>query len=392
MQEETLRRERDFRVLFAHNPMPMWVYDLPTLRVLAVNDAAIACYGYTREEFLGMTLRDLRPEEDVPALLRVLSRERTALGSTGILRHRKKDGTLLLVETSTNLIPFQGHEATLVLISDVTEREKNKQARHETEERFRQVVENIHEVFWMLDLAEQKLLYVSPGYETIWGRTCASLYACERSWSDAIYPEDRERVLHARTVKLPAGDYHETYRIVDPQQPHKTLAHIERASSRFWGTLTFGAHANGYVADENGRPEALWIARRSPHKATDPGLLDNLVGGGVPFNQSPHEALLREAWEEAGLPDALARGARFAGVLELHRDIPEGLQHEQLHAFDLSLPAELLPINQDGEVASFERLAVDELIQRRLWCQMTTDAALVTLDFLCRHLLVPESG
>ena len=76
---------------------------------------------------------------------------------------------------------------------------------------------------------------------------------------------------------------------------------IERAASRFWGTLTLGAHCNGYVADPAGRPTHLWIARRSDSKPTDPGRLDNLIGGGVPAGQSPREAVQREGWEEAGL-------------------------------------------------------------------------------------------
>ena len=81
---------------------------------------------------------------------------------------------------------------------------------------------------------------------------------------------------------------------------------MERASARFWGTLTLGAHANGFVADADGRPTHLWIAQRSFDKATDPGKFDNLIGGGVPEGQTPLQALVREGWEEAGLtPDAL---------------------------------------------------------------------------------------
>lgn len=173
---------------------------------------------------------------------------------------------------------------------------------------------------------------------------------------------------------------------VTAQDSGESLARIERASSRFWGTWTLGAHANGYVADDAGAVEHLWIAQRSPHKATDPGLLDNLVGGGVPHDQSPREALLREAWEEAGLPQPLAATAVEAGVLELDRDIPEGLQRERLHAFDLRLPAGLVPANQDGEVAAFECLDLRALAERRPWRAMTTDAALVTLDFVARRL------
>jgi 8-oxo-dGTP pyrophosphatase MutT (NUDIX family) len=180
----------------------------------------------------------------------------------------------------------------------------------------------------------------------------------------------------------------ETYAVVlqHGEPPH---ALIERAASRFWGTLTFGAHCNGYVAGEGGRPTHLWIARRSFDKPTDPGLLDNLVGGGVPWNQTPFETLVREGWEEAGISPAQMREARPGSVLELLRDIPEGLQHEHLFAFDLRLPPEVRPVNQDGEVCELHRMPVDEAIGRAASGEMTVDAALVTLDFALRHRLLP---
>jgi 8-oxo-dGTP pyrophosphatase MutT (NUDIX family) len=169
------------------------------------------------------------------------------------------------------------------------------------------------------------------------------------------------------------------------------LLRIERAAARLWGTLTLGAHATGHVADASGRPTALWIARRAADKATDPGRLDNLVGGGVPAGQSPHEALLREAWEEAGLPRAVALAARPAGVLALRRDVREGLQREWLHAFDLPLHADTVPRNTDGEVAGFERVTPEEALAIAATPgAMTVDAAVVTLDFLWRHGLVAD--
>jgi 8-oxo-dGTP pyrophosphatase MutT (NUDIX family) len=176
----------------------------------------------------------------------------------------------------------------------------------------------------------------------------------------------------------------ETYAVRDlgSLQP---VARLERAASRFWGTLTQGAHANGLVAGAGGAPASMWIAQRAFNKATDPGKLDNLVGGGVPHDQTPEQALWRECWEEAGLPEPLARQAHAVGVLRLARDIPEGFQLEDLHTFDLWLPDSLVPLNQDGEVARFERVAVPELLHRQLWRDMTTDAAMVTLHCLVRH-------
>lgn len=167
---------------------------------------------------------------------------------------------------------------------------------------------------------------------------------------------------------------------------------IERASSRFWGALTFGAHANGYVADPvSGRPSHLWVARRSWTKPTDPGMLDNLVGGGVPHGQTPREALHREAWEEAGLTAANLAGLRPGRVIELACDIPEGWQHEWLYAYDLSLPAGWRPTNQDGEVAEHHLLPIDDALQRAASGDMTTDAALATLDFALRHGVLPPA-
>jgi len=168
------------------------------------------------------------------------------------------------------------------------------------------------------------------------------------------------------------------------------VAVIERASSRFWGALTLGAHANGYVADRaSGRPEALWIARRAWNKPTDPGRLDNLIGAGVPRGQTPREALLREAWEEAGLQVDELEGLARGRVIELACDIPEGWQHEWLHVYDLALPAGRVPQNQDGEVAEIRLLPVDEALRCAAEGDMTTDAALVTLDFALRHGLLP---
>ncbi len=160
---------------------------------------------------------------------------------------------------------------------------------------------------------------------------------------------------------------------------------VERAASRFWGLLTLGAHANGYVADASGRPTHLWIARRSHHKPTDPGRLDNLVGGGVPAGQTPHEALVREAWEEAGLRPADLAGLRAGGTLLIDADIPEGRQLERLHVWDLPLPAAFTPGAVDGEVEEHLLLPVAEALARAAAGEMTTDAALATLDFALRH-------
>lgn len=208
-------------------------------------------------------------------------------------------------------------------------------------------------------------------------------------------PEALSAVLAAsnaalRDAGLIPGWRDETYAIVTgPGAP--AMARLERAASRFWGTLTFGAHLNGYVCDSAGRIRALWIARRSLTKATDPGCLDNLVGGGIPHGQSPFAALVRECWEEAGLPAALARQCMPGRTLAVDRDIPEGVQRELIFGYDLALPPGVLPQCMDGEVMAHRLVPVDEVIGLLAGTEMTVDAALVTLDFLLRHGLLPPA-
>ena len=110
-----------YRLFFEANPMPMWCYDAESLRFLAVNDAALRHYGWSREEFLAMRITDIRPPEDVGVLLEHL-RERVGSPVPGVWRHQRKDGSLLDVEITAGQIELDGREAVLVLSHDVTER------------------------------------------------------------------------------------------------------------------------------------------------------------------------------------------------------------------------------------------------------------------------------
>lgn len=122
--ERVAASERHYRMLFAHNPQPMWAYDMETLRFVEVNDAAIATYGYSREEFLARTILDIRPAEDRAELLALLAR--LHIGPKPSLnvrsRHQRKDGSLLDVEISGDDIELGGRRARLVLAHDVTAR------------------------------------------------------------------------------------------------------------------------------------------------------------------------------------------------------------------------------------------------------------------------------
>ena len=110
-----------FRLLLAANPLPMWIYDVETLRFVEVNEAAVAHYGYTRAEFLEMSIADIRPEEDRARLRQSVAERTDALESSGAWRHRRADGTVLEVEVTSHLLDWEGRPASLVVAHDVTE-------------------------------------------------------------------------------------------------------------------------------------------------------------------------------------------------------------------------------------------------------------------------------
>ncbi len=116
--------ERRYRRLFEDNPQPMWVYDYQTLRFLAVNNAAIEHYGYSQEEFLNMRITDIRPAEELPALLAAVAKARSGQHLPTEWRHRKKDGTLIDVEITRHDLIFDGRHGSMVLSCDVTERKR----------------------------------------------------------------------------------------------------------------------------------------------------------------------------------------------------------------------------------------------------------------------------
>lgn len=150
--EAALRESREqYRSLFEGNPHPMWVYDSETLRFLAVNDAAITHYGYSAEEFLSMTIRDIRPVEDVPLLVETISTLGSGLRHTGKWRHRKKDGTLIDVEVMSHGIQFGAHPARFVLLNDVTQTQKTLEALRRSEEKYRDLFENANDAIFIVD-------------------------------------------------------------------------------------------------------------------------------------------------------------------------------------------------------------------------------------------------
>lgn len=120
--------EQRYRRMFESNPHPMWVFDIETLRFLMVNDAAVTHYGYSREEFLSMSILEIRPPEDVPAVEKAARLPVEGVTTPAIRRHRRKDGTIVFAEISAHSMLFDERPAKLVLAHDVTERKQAQEA------------------------------------------------------------------------------------------------------------------------------------------------------------------------------------------------------------------------------------------------------------------------
>ena len=190
-------------------------------RILSWNRSASTLFGYTDEEALGQPLTLLMPARYHHAhkqgLARMHSTGKGRVMGSGLEVHGlKKDGTEFPIELSLATWKTMDSSYYSGVLRDISERKKAERAVQESQERFRQLAKHIREVFWMTDPAKQQMLFVSSGYERIWGRSCESLYASPQSWLDAIHPEDRARVVDAVLHKQEVGTYDEQYRILRP--------------------------------------------------------------------------------------------------------------------------------------------------------------------------------
>ncbi len=183
MQDALRERDTRYRTLFESNPHPMWVYDRATLRFLAVNDAAVDYYGFSRDEFLAMTLRDIRPPEDVPLLERNVAAAPEGFDPPDLWRHRLKDGRVIHVEITSHRVDFDGHDAKLVLAHDVTER----LAAEEEQRLHTAVVESTRDGIVVTGL-DGRVLSVNRAFTEITGYPASAIL--DRSLDMILAPDD----------------------------------------------------------------------------------------------------------------------------------------------------------------------------------------------------------
>ncbi len=230
---------------------------------------------------------------------------------------------------------------------------------------------------------QQRLLRDWPGSQQI---LSDGLLLQSDSWDDmARLLQQTARGWH--DAGLFGGWRNETFDVCDSSGT--ALFALERAAFRPLGLHSKAVHINGLSPCADGW--RFLIARRSPHKAVDPGKLDNLTGGGIAAGETPEAAMRREGREEAGLPPELLDTAAPAGrIISLHA-VKRGLHRESLYLYDIILPDGFTPQNQDGEVSAFAAMDAHAVADAVIRGEMTNDAALVTLDLFRRcGLLSPQ--
>ena len=206
MEEALQDSEMKYRSLFEHANDSIFIIDPSTRRFLDINENAAKRLGYTKAELLQLTIDDINTPMAAQRnleLIRSLSKSGNVIFEHV---HLHKEGIEIPVEISARIIDYGDRRVIQNIVRDITERKLSELAIRKSEERFRQLAENIQQVFWISSPDWKEFIYISPAYEKVWGQTCKSLYQQPQAWFDAIVEEDRTRV-KAAINQTNTGDF-----------------------------------------------------------------------------------------------------------------------------------------------------------------------------------------
>ncbi|HEX7327638.1 MAG TPA: EAL domain-containing protein [Casimicrobiaceae bacterium] len=195
-----------FATLFAEHPLPLWIYDRATLRFLTVNSAACRTYGYSREEFLRLSIADIRPREDIGKLRATIKRMAAGGPRSGVWRHCRKDGTTIWVEVFSHPIDVRGRPALFVCPMDITERVQAEEAQRQLTDRLQERERSLQYAQQMAKLAhvvtrsDGSLESWSDSLPSLLGLTERSMPKSARAWMERIDADD-QRVFRALVIQ-----------------------------------------------------------------------------------------------------------------------------------------------------------------------------------------------
>jgi len=190
--------EEKYRTLFYASPSPMWIFDMESLQIMDFNDSVLSTYGYSKQELLSMTILDIRPEEDKPAIIELFKNDKLNQGSThfGVWRHLKKDGTLIYIEKTAHSILFNGKPCMIEICNDVSDKLKIEKQLQLSNERYGFVTKATFDAIWDLNLVDDDL-YWGEGFESLFGYKAENNKGDIVGWYEHIHGEDRQRILQS---------------------------------------------------------------------------------------------------------------------------------------------------------------------------------------------------
>ncbi len=195
-EKELRESEESYRFMFENNPLPMWIFDIESLAFLAVNEAAIKHYGYSREEFLTMTIKEIRPPEDVPAFIKYLYAVSGEVRKGNIVKHLKKDGSLIDVEVTSHMsLVFAGGKARIVLVHDVTERMRAEKVLVEWKNRYEAAINASGQILYDWDPVTNEVTF-GGNFQDVLGYTEEEMEGGLAHWIELIHEEDVEAFNH----------------------------------------------------------------------------------------------------------------------------------------------------------------------------------------------------
>ncbi|KAJ5246320.1 hypothetical protein N7468_001303 [Penicillium chermesinum] len=237
--------------------------------------------------------------------------------------------------------------------------------------------------YWQIDSRLKRVTLV----------TAANVTAADRS---KLIAETLSEAVKKESFEVLKGWRSENYPVFGPGGEY--LFEMERSASPLFGIVTYGSHMTGYTEDAEGMK--IWVPRRSKNKQTYPGMLDNTVAGGMATGERPFECIVREALEEASLPEsvvrpgAIARGCiTYSHIRDARAGGEVGLSQPEIEfVYDLKLDASVTPKPGDNEVDAFELLSIPELKDALARGEFKPNCSVVIIDFFIRHgILTPEN-